>query len=106
MIVDVHKKNLNDAEQALDVRGEAARLDGEGEVGRRDGLPAGDGRGPRGAVEGAVDLDAVELGDVVLEPGARWRCRRIEAAAPIGVLPSGSPDPDGHGAGWPCIPSD
>src|SRR5665647_3414885 len=76
-------------EQALDVREVPRSLDREEEARRRDALPVGDGVAAGQPVEGAVDLDRVEVPRVVLEPRAR-REAAVELVLPAGVVPAGA----------------
>ena len=78
--------------QALDVGDKAVQLDGVAEVVGHRAAPLLEGRPLRLPVERIVQLDGVEVLRVVLEP---TRCRkvfRIEATAPMPVLPSGCAD--------------
>src|SRR5512133_228818 len=80
--------------QPPDVRQVAARLDREHEAGRRVSDPALDRRDVGEPVEGRVELDGVEELCVVLEPALRGESFRVDALAPVGVVPARAPDPD------------
>jgi hypothetical protein len=54
-------------------------------------------------VEGVVALDGGEVLGVVLQPQPLRQLRRVEAAAPVAVLPPRRPDDHGHGGRLPCL---
>jgi len=82
--------------QPLDVGEEPAGLDRPAEV-RRCALPPLPERLElRQPVEGVVALDRGEELDVVLEPEPLRQLGRVEASAPVAVLPARGPDDHGH----------
>ena len=83
--------------QPLDVGEETAGLDRPAEV-RRGARPPRLERRPLGQpVEGVVALDRGEVRRVVLEPQPLGQSLRVEAAAPVPVLPARRPDDHRHG---------
>ncbi len=87
--------------QPLDVRQEAGRLHRDDVVGGRTGAPLLEDLAGRQPVEAVVHLDRGEGGGVVLEPEPLGQPGRVEAAAPVAVLPAGGADVDGHPRGLP-----
>ena len=88
--------------EALDVAAVAAEFQGVFEALRRGLAPVPEGLRPRQVVEGVVDLDAVELAGVVLEPALLRQVLRVEGALPVRVLVAGGADAEvgglaGHG---------
>lgn len=82
------------AAQAQQMRDVARALDREDEaLGRRVG-PAPEQRRALERVEGAVDLDAVELARGVLELAPMRQTGRVKIPPPTGVLPARDADPD------------
>src|SRR3954464_11791503 len=89
---------LVDLAQLLHVDQEAARLEGEDEVGRRLLDPPRD-RVARGeAVEGRVHLDGVENLRVPRKPPWLAHALRVQDAAPAAVLPAAAADANRPGA--------
>src|SRR4051812_40709765 len=86
------------AERCLDVPelevvcDETTALDGEGEVVRHFRCPALKHGGRLETVEGAVQLDAIELPARVLEPAPGRQLRRIEPTAPALIVVAADSD--------------